>query len=115
MLKIYHNPRCTKSRQALQRLQAAGVELEVIEYLKDPPSAAELDRLLRRLDMQPQQLMRRKESEFKQLELDQRKLNRKQAIKILVEHPKLIERPIIDDGERAVIGRPTERIDELLD
>lgn len=113
-MKIYHNPRCTKSRQALKRLEEAGLDIEVIEYLKTPPSAAELDRLLKRLGMEPDELMRRKEALYKELGLADKKLNRKETIRVLVENPKLIERPIIDDGERAVVARPTERVDELL-
>jgi len=113
-MKIYHNPRCSKSRQALSILEQAGIDFEVVEYLKNPPSAAELDRLLTRLGMQPVDLMRHKDPLFKQLGLEERNLNRKEALQVLVEHPSLLERPIVDDGARAVVARPPERANDLL-
>lgn len=115
MIRIYHNPRCSKSRQALAILEESGLEYEVVEYLKHPPSAAELDRLLRRLGLQPHELMRTGEVEYRELQVADKQLNRKEAIKVLVAHPRLIERPIIDDGQRAVVARPPERTRELFD
>jgi len=113
-ITIYHNPRCAKSREALKLIQAAGIEPEVIEYLKNPPSPKEMDRLLKRLGMEPQDLMRTKEKEYKDLGLADRKLTRHEAIRILVNHPKLIERPIVVKGTRAVLARPPEKVNELL-
>jgi arsenate reductase len=113
-ITIYHNPRCTKSRQTLELIRAAGVEPEVIEYLKTPPSAAELDRLLKLLEMEPDELMRKKEAIYKELGLGTKTLTRKQAIKTMVENPKLIERPIVVKGKKAVLGRPPEKVKALL-
>jgi arsenate reductase len=114
-ITLYHNPRCSKSRQALALLEAQPeVELEVIGYLDAPPSADELDRILGMLGMQPRQLMRRKEAEFHQLRLNDRTLDRSDLVAAMAAHPKLIERPIAVGGGRAVIGRPPERVLELL-
>ena len=113
-MKIYHNPRCAKSRQTLALIEEAGIEPEIVEYLKTPPSQAELDRLLRLLGLEPQELMRKGEAIYKELELGKRKLSRKEAIRTMVENPKLIERPIIVKGKQAVLGRPPENVRELL-
>lgn len=109
-MKIYHNPRCRKSRETLVLIQEAGVEPEIIEYLKDPPTTAELDDILKKLGMEPQQLFRTGEAEYKELKLKGRELSRQEAIRILVEHPKLIERPIVVMGRKAVLGRPPENV-----
>jgi arsenate reductase len=85
-----------------------------VEYLKDPPSAEELDAVLRMLDMEPRQLMRRKEKEYRELGLKDESLSRDQLIAAMVEHPRLIERPVAISGNRAVLGRPTEAVLELL-
>lgn len=113
-MRIYHNPRCTKSRQTLELIREAGVEPEIVLYLETPPSAAELDRLLKLLGMQPQDLFRKGEPLYKELGLKDRKLSRKEAIQILIDNPKLIERPIVVEGGRAVLGRPPENVKELL-
>ena len=91
-----------------------GVEPEIFEYLKTPPSAEELDRILEMLEMEPRQLMRRREKEYKELNLADESLSRQQLIAAMVEHPRLIERPIAVKGESAVLGRPTESVLELL-
>ena len=91
-----------------------GVEPEIIEYLKNPPSVEELDGILDMLGVEPRQLMRRKENEFKELGLADEKLTRQELIAAMVEHPRLIERPIAVKGKRAVLGRPTERVLELV-
>ena len=114
-MKIYHNPRCTKSRETLALIRAAGVEPEVVEYLKSPPSAAELDRVLKLLGKQPQELMRKGEKIYKELGLGDRTLTRKEAIALMVEHPVLIERPIVVEGDQAVLGRPPGNVEVLLD
>lgn len=111
---IYHNPRCSKSRQTLQLIRDAGVEPEVVEYLKTPPSAEELDSILSRLKLEPAAVMRRREPAFKDLGLADRELTRAEAIDVLVENPSLIERPIVVKGRKAVIGRPPENVNDLL-
>ena len=111
---IYHNPRCTKSRQALALLQEEGVSPHIIQYLDTPPSATELDALLTKLGLEPKDIMRKGEDEYAALDLGHRTLSRQEAIDILVAHPRLIERPIVVRGDRAVVGRPTERVRELL-
>lgn len=111
---IYHNPRCSKSRQTLQLIRDSGVEPEIVEYLKTPPSAEELDSILSRLTLEPADVMRRRESAFKELGLADRELTREEAIAVLVENPALIERPIVVKGRKAVIGRPPENVNELL-
>lgn len=114
MIKIYHNPRCSKSRQTLALIEESGVELQVIEYLKTPPTADELDSLLKKLKREPQDLMRKGEDIYRELKLSERELSREEAIAIMVEHPKLIERPIVVKGRQAVLGRPPENVNELL-
>ena len=111
---IYHNPRCSKSRQTLQLLRDHGVEPEVVEYLKSPPRAAQLDRILKLLDLSPQELMRTGEQVYADLCLAEKSLTRREAIAVLVENPKLIQRPIVVVGNRAAIGRPPENVVEIL-
>ena len=111
---IYHNPRCSKSRQGLALLKENGVDPVIVEYLKSPPSAGELDTILRMLEMEPRELMLRKEAEYRELDLADESLSREELITAMVEHPRLIERPIVVSGDRAVIGRPTERVLEIL-
>ncbi len=113
-MKIYHNPRCSKSRQALALIQEAGIEPEIVEYLQTPPTVEELDKILKLLKCEPQDVMRRGEAVYRELGLKDRSLSRGEAIELMVEHPKLIERPIIVKGRRAVIGRPPENVRELL-
>lgn len=97
-------------------IEKAGIDLEVVEYLEEPPKQAELDKICRMLDIHPQDLMRKTDKLYSQLVGPERKLNRKEALKILVENPKLIERPIVVDDEQkmAVIGRPVSQIKALL-
>lgn len=111
---IYHNPRCSKSRQALALLEEASVEVTIVKYLEAPPSAQELEDLLRKLDMEPQGLIRSSEDRYQELQLAGKTLSRDEAIQLLVENPILIERPIVTVGNRAVVGRPPERVKELL-
>ena len=113
-MKIYHNPRCSKSRQSLALLQEAGVQPEVIEYLENPPTSEELDTILHALQMEPTELMRKGEGLYKELGLQEKQLTRQQAIDTMVQYPLLIERPIIVKGERAVVGRPPENVNQLL-
>ena len=113
-ITIYHNPRCSKSRQTLQLIRDAGVEPGIVEYLKTPPSTDELDAVLKKLKLEPTELMRRKEATFKELQLADRELSRDEALTVLTENPVLIERPIVVKGRKAVIGRPPENVNELL-
>jgi arsenate reductase len=113
-VKIFHNPRCGKSRQTLQLLKGLGIELEIIEYLKTPPSAQELDAILQQLGMEPRELMRKKETEYKTLQLDDAALDRQALINAMITHPILIERPIVLANDEAAIGRPPETVLAIL-
>ena len=110
---IYHNPRCSKSRQTLALLQEQGVEPVVIEYLQTPPSEAQLDALLTKLGKQPVELMRTGESEYKE-HFAGKNLSRSEAIALIVAYPKVIERPIVVNGDRAAVGRPPEIVLDIL-
>jgi len=114
MITIYHNPRCSKSRRALELLRDRGLEPRILEYLKTPPDTATLERLLDTLGLEPRELMRKKEKEFRENELANPKLSRKALIAAMVAHPKLIERPIVVKGDKAVLGRPPEAVLDLL-
>jgi arsenate reductase len=107
---LYHNPRCSKSRQALELLRGRNIEPAIIEYLKAPPSIDELDRILKLLDLEPRELMRRKEAVYNDLALDDESLDRHSLLQAMVEHPILIERPIAVAGDRAALGRPPENV-----
>ena len=111
---IYHNPRCSKSRQTLQLLQDQGIEPKVIEYLKAPPSAEQLENILQMLDMDPRDLMRKNEAEYKQTGMDDESLNRQALIDGMVATPKLIERPVVLANGKAAIGRPPESVLKIL-
>jgi arsenate reductase len=111
---IYHNPRCSKSRQALDLLHQRDVAPVIVEYLKNPPGKKELKELLARLGMEPRELMRTKEAAYLEHGLDDPALSRDQLIAAMVEHPVLIERPIVIVGDRAVLGRPPEKILDIL-
>ena len=112
-IKIYHNPRCSKSRQALALLRENGIEPEIVEYLNAPPSEADLDALLDKLGLEPEALMRKGEDEYK-AHVKGRTLSRNEAIALMVKYPKLIERPIVVAGSKAVLGRPPERVLEII-
>jgi len=111
---IYHNPRCSKSRASLALLREKGIEPRIVEYLKTPPSREELEAILARLGMQPRDLMRKKEKIYKELGLDDPDLSRDQLIDAMLENPILIERPIVVFGDKAAIGRPPEKVLEIL-
>lgn len=113
-ITIYHNPRCSKSRETLALLQSKGVTPNVVLYLETPLNATQLRRLLKALSLRAPELIRVKEDVYKSLNPERRTLSEKDAIAILLEHPKLIERPIVVRGDKAVIGRPPERVLELL-
>jgi arsenate reductase len=111
---IYHNPRCSKSRQTLDLLNEHGVDAEIVEYLKTPPDAETLERILDMLGLQPRELMRNNETAYRELGLDDASLSREQLIAAMVEHPKLIQRPIVIRGSKAALGRPPEDVLEIL-
>ena len=113
-VKIYHNPRCGKSRQTLQLLKEQGIEPEVIEYLKTPPSVQELDDILQKLGMEPRELMRKNEAEYKANDLDDAALDRQALITAMVNNPILIERPIVIANGKAAVGRPPEAVLAIL-
>ena len=110
---IYHNPRCSKSRQTLSLIEEKHIKPQIIEYLKHPPSADELKKLLKLLGIRAHDLMRTKEDEYKSLACSP-DMSDDQLIAIMVAHPKLIERPIVVNGKHAAIGRPPERVLEIL-
>src|SRR5437773_12454260 len=110
---IYHNPRCSKSRAALTLLQERKVPLRIVEYLKEPPTRAELAGLRKKLGLGPAEWIRRNESEFKEAGLAANTPEEK-LLDAMAKHPILIERPIVVRGDRAVVGRPPERVLELL-
>lgn len=113
-ISIFHNPRCSKSRSALELLEARGIQPEIIRYLETPPSAAELKALLGKLGIGARQLLRTGEDEYKELDLANPALSDDQLIDAMARHPKLIERPIVIVGDKAVVGRPPENVLEIL-
>ncbi|WP_087143568.1 arsenate reductase (glutaredoxin) [Crenothrix polyspora] len=113
-IKIYHNPRCSKSRQTLQLLTARGIDVEIIEYLKTPPSVDELDDILQKLGLEPRQLMRQKQAEYQQNNLDDVTLDKLSLLAFMVKYPVLIERPIVVANGKAALGRPPEAVISIL-
>ena len=112
---MYHNPSCSKSRGALEILADKGVEHDVVEYLKGPPDRASLERILDSVDDAPAELVR-KDGRFDELGLTASDYTTREAVvELLLEHPELMQRPVIFRGERAVIARPSEKVLELLD
>ena len=114
MTTIYHNPRCSKSRETLQLLQEKGIEPDVVLYLETPPDAKTLQSLLKKLGLKPRELMRSKEAEFKEMGLQAPDLSDDQLIAAMVACPKLIERPIVVNGSKAALGRPPENVLDIL-
>ena len=113
-LTLYHHPRCSKSRGALELLQARGLAPTVVKYLEEPLNAAQLQGLLGKLGISARQLLRTGEDEYKSLNLADASLSEAQLIAAIAQHPKLMERPILETADKAVIGRPPEAILELL-
>lgn len=111
---IYHNPRCSKSRQTLALIEQQGITPQVIRYLETPPSVAELKAILDLLAMTPRQLMRHKEAEYQALQLDDSTLTDAELLQAMVENPKLMERPVVLANGKAVIGRPPENVLTIL-
>jgi arsenate reductase len=111
--KIYHNPRCSKSRQTLKLLQDNGIEPQIIEYIKETPTVNELTEILSYLELNAIDIIRKGESIYKENYKGQ-DLNNEEWIKIMVEHPKLIERPIVIKNKKAILGRPPENVLKLI-
>ncbi len=113
-ITIYHNPRCGKSRVTLELLRKQGYKPHIVNYLDNPPSEKELSSILKLLGMEPRELMRKKEDEYTLARLDDPSLTRKELIKALHDHPRLMERPIVLANGKAVLGRPPLRVLEIL-
>lgn len=114
MVSIYHNPRCSKSRQTLALLEERGIEPEIILYLDTPPSATTLKKLLKLLAISPRDLLRKGEETYKNNNLKNPDLSDAELIAAMVEFPKLIERPIVTANGKAALGRPPEQVLEIL-
>jgi len=112
-MKIYHNPRCMKSRQTLALLEENGVNPEIVLYLEKPPTKTALKKILKMLGLKPEQLLRKGEKIYKE-NFKGKDLTDAQWIDAMIEHPKLIERPIVVSGDQAVIGRPPENVLDLI-
>ena len=113
-MKIYHNPRCSKSRQTLKLIQERGLEPEVIRYLDTPPTKEELRSLLKKLGLKAEELVRKGEALYKE-RYKGKELSEEDWLDVLSQNPRLIERPIVVKGSKAVLGRPPEKVLELLD
>ena len=112
-MKIYHNPRCKKSRETLKLIEEAGISVEIIKYLEKIPSEKELTDVIEKLKIPAVELLRKGETLFKE-NYKGKKFSNKEWIQVMVKNPKLIERPIVVKGEKAIIGRPPENVKELL-
>ena len=110
-ITIYHNPRCSKSRQTLALLEEKGITPTVIEYLQTPPSAQELDEILTKMGKSPQDILRHKEAQEEGININ---AERDQLIQALVDHPRALERPIVVNGDKAAMGRPPESVLAIL-
>lgn len=113
-IKIYHNPRCSKSRQTLQLLEEKGIEPEIVLYLENTPSKADLKSILKSLGITARELMRKKEAEYKDNNLADDSLSEDDLIDAMIKFPKLIERPIVVNGAQAAVGRPPENVLEII-
>ena len=111
---IYHNPRCSKSRETLEILESHGEPFDIVKYLDVPPAKATLQNILTLLELTPRELMRTGESEYAENNLADQSLTDDQLVEAMIEHPKLIERPIVVKNGRAIIGRPPESVLNIL-
>ncbi len=111
---IYHKPTCSKSRQGLKYLQEKRVEFEVIKYYDTPLTKNKLKTLLKKMDMKPAELLRKREKAYKELDFKNKNYTNDQIIEFMIKDPSLMERPIIEKEDKAVVARPTERIDEVV-
>lgn len=113
-VRIYHNPRCSKSRQALALLEQQGEELEIIQYIETPLDSAALSELLQQLGMSARELIRKGEDTYKELNLANPDLSEAELVQAMVDYPRLIERPIVVRDGKAIVARPPERVLELF-
>ena len=113
-MRIYHNPACGTSRTVLGLIKEAGIEPEIVEYLKTPPSRAELTDLLAKLGLKARDILRKKGTTLETLGLDEAKMTDKQVLDAILEHPILMERPIVVKGKKAVVCRPAEKVEPFL-
>lgn len=111
---IFHNPRCSKSRETLKLIQGRGIHPAIVEYLETPPSAAELKRIIKMLGIPARRLLRTNEKAYKAAGLENSRLSEDQIVAAMVKHPILIERPIVIAGKRAVLGRPPDAVLKIL-
>ena len=114
-ITIYHNPRCSKSRQTLSLLEDKGVKIDIVEYLKTPPDAATLKALIKKLGITAHDLLRKSEEEYKQAGLDKKNISEDDIINAMIKYPKLIERPIVVNKDKAALGRPPENVLAILE
>ncbi len=113
-ITIYHNPRCSKSRQTLALIEERGIEPEIVLYLESTPDKAALAGIIKKLGITPRELLRKGEAEYKEMKLADESLSDEALIDAMISAPKLIERPIVVKGNRAVLGRPPENVLDLL-
>ena len=111
---IYHNPRCSKSRRALQLLRERGIEPEIVEYLKTPPTADEIEAVLQKLGLEPRALLRANEADYLEAGMGDEGLSRRALVELMAANPIVIERPIVLNGARAALGRPPETVLSIL-
>ena len=114
-VKIYHNPRCSKSRATLARLAEKGIEPEVVTYLANPPTVEEIKEILKALGMKPAELIRKGGDVYRELQISQKDYSDEELVGFMHQHPILIERPVVMYKGRAAIGRPPENIDVLFE
>ena len=113
-VRVYHNPNCSKCRLTMDILNDKGIDTAVIEYLNTPPNQDELNEVLDLLGVEPRELMRKHETPYQENNLDNANLTREQLVQAMIDHPILIERPIIINGNKATIGRPPEKVLDIL-
>jgi len=114
LYRIYHNPRCSKSRQTLALLEEKGIKPDIVQYMESPPTAEQLEKILSQLGMTPRELLRRGEDEYRELNLAEPTVTDRELVEAMIAHPKLIERPIVIKGNKAVLGRPPENVLALI-
>jgi len=112
MIEVLHNPRCSKSRAGIKYLDEKGIKYKIVNYLKEPLTKEQLQEILKKLNMKPSELVRKKEKLFRELNL--KEASEDEILEAMVENPKLIERPIVINGDKAVVARPETEIDKVL-
>lgn len=113
-ITIYQKPTCTTCRQVYQALKESGVEMEAVDYYIEPLSESKLKELVKKMGVKAPELFRKKEEIYKKLKLDEKEVPEDEAIKLMVKHPDLMQRPIVEKGSRAILARPAERLKEIL-